>query len=64
MILDLKSKIYKLGKVADRIPIQQLTRSKNKKQKETEIWPYKLGKRLNFWLYYYWCIQYPCPHIS
>ena len=32
-----KIKIFKLGKV-DRIPILQLTRSSNNKQKETEIW--------------------------
>ena len=31
-----KSNICKLGKVG-RIPIQQLTRSRNKKQKETQI---------------------------
>ena len=32
-----KNKIYKVGKVDDRIPVLQLTRSRSKKQKETEI---------------------------
>ena len=31
-----KNKIYKLGNVDDRIPVLQLTRSRGKKQKESE----------------------------
>ena len=32
-----KNKIYKLGKVDDRIQIQQLAKSRNKRQKQTDI---------------------------
>ena len=32
-----KNKIYKLGKVDDRISVLQLTRSKGKKQNESDI---------------------------
>ena len=33
----LKNKIYNLGKANDRIPVLQLTRSRGKKQKESDI---------------------------
>ena len=33
----LKNKIYKLGKADDRIPVLQLTRSRGKKQKESDV---------------------------
>ena len=33
-----KNKIYKLGKVDDRISVLQVTRSRSKKQKEINIW--------------------------
>ena len=32
-----KTKIYKMGKVDDRIPVLQLTRSSSKKQEEPDI---------------------------
>ena len=32
-----KNKIYKLGEVDDRIPVQQLTGSSGKKQKESDM---------------------------
>ena len=35
--LEMEKKIYKLGKVDDRIPVLQLTRSRSKKQKEPDI---------------------------
>ena len=38
-----KNKIYKFGKVDDRIQILQLARYRNKRQKETEIWIEKDG---------------------
>ena len=38
-----KKKINKLGKVDDRSPILQLTRSRSKRQKETKIWIDKDG---------------------
>ena len=51
-----KSKIYKLGKVDDRISVLQVTRSriKNQNQKETDMWIEKEGfipgSRLDWWL--------------
>ena len=33
-----KNKIYKLGKVDDRISVLQVTRPRSKKQKEINIW--------------------------
>ena len=32
-----KNKIYKLGRVEDRIPVLKLTKSRGKKQKESDI---------------------------
>ena len=46
-----KNKIYKVGKVNDRIPVLQLTRSRSKKQKEPDILideGFKLGSRLDW----------------
>ena len=48
----MKKKICKLGKVDDRIPVIQLTRSRSKKQKEADIWieedGFKAGSRLDW----------------
>ena len=38
-----KNKIYRLGKVDEKIPILQVTRSKSKRQAQTEIWMEKHG---------------------
>ena len=38
-----KNKIYKLGSFNDRIPVLPLTRSRSKKQKESNIWIEKDG---------------------
>ena len=38
-----RNKIYKLGKVEDRIPVLQLIRSMSQKQKETDLWTEKDG---------------------
>ena len=35
--LEMEKKIYKLGKIDDRIPVLQLTRSRSKKQEEPDI---------------------------
>ena len=48
----MESKINKLGKVDDRIPVLQLTRSTGKKQNEPDIWfeknGFKPGSRLDW----------------
>ena len=42
-----KNKIYKFGKIDDRIQILQLAGDRNKRQKETEIWIEKDGFKTN-----------------
>ena len=39
-----KLKMHKLGKVDDRIPVLQVTRSRSKKEKEADIWIEKDGE--------------------
>ena len=36
--------MHKLGKVDDRIPVLQVTRSRSKKEKEADIWIEKDGE--------------------
>ena len=49
---EMKNKIYKLGKVDDRITVIQLTRPRRIKQKEADIWieedDFKAGSRLDW----------------